>query len=206
MCSVCANVEEREGAGIVGDLVGPVAQLVEHLHGMEGVASSNLVGSTQTGQCSRWALAGFVAGEGWFTASAASSSTRVDGSVRLRFTFGVTVASRDRPILVALRETLGFGSFRTIPPRRPGHLETSSLVVSSRRAHFAATLPFMERYLLPCAKRRQYEVWRDALLEHERAHPSRFGKGPSPCSAPGCDKPVRGRGLCRSHYYRATGY
>ena len=92
------------------------------------------------------------------------------------------------------------------PPRNPRHLDQVLLTVNSRRAHFAATIPFMEQYLLPSAKRVQYERWRDALVEHERAHPSKFGKGPSPCSEPGCDKPVRGRGLCRSHYYRATGY
>ncbi len=34
----------------------------------------------------------------------------------------------------------------------------------------------------------------------------RLGKGPSGCSEFGCDRPVRGRRLCRSHYYRATGY
>jgi hypothetical protein len=130
----------------------------------------------------------------------------VDGSVRLRFTFGITVAARDREIINAIRQTLGFGSIRAIPPRKAGHLDEVGLVVSSRRAHFAATIPFLDTYLLPCAKRRQFEAWRDSLIEHDRAHPSRFGKGPSPCSIEGCDKPVRGRGLCRSHYYRATGY
>ena len=33
-----------------------------------------------------------------------------------------------------------------------------------------------------------------------------WGKGLSTCSVEGCDRPVRGRGLCRRHYYRATGY
>jgi hypothetical protein len=155
---------------------------------------------------SPWALGGFVAGEGWFTASRVSTKPRIDGSPRLRFTFGVTVAARDRPILFALREHLGYGSIRRIAPRQAHHLEIACLMVGSRRAHFAATIPFMERHLLPCAKRRQYEAWRDALVEEDRQHPTRFGKGPSPCSVPGCDKPVRGRGLCRSHYYRATGY
>lgn len=172
---------------------------------MEGVARSSRVGSTSS-EFSALALGGFVAGEGWFTVARASTRTRVDGSVRLRFTFGVTVASRDREILDAIHHSLGFGSVRHIPARRPGHLDESCLVVSSRRAHFAATIPFMERYLLPCAKRRQFEAWRDALIEHDRAHPSRYGKGPSPCSSPDCTQPVRGRGLCRSHYYRATGY
>jgi hypothetical protein len=120
--------------------------------------------------------------------------------------FQVAVASRDHAMLEALRQYLGFGSIRTTPPEREHWLPRSVYSVNSRRAHFAATIPFMEQYLLPSAKRVQYERWRDALIEHERAHPSKYGKGPSPCSEPGCDKPVRGRGLCRSHYYRATGY
>jgi len=133
-------------------------------------------------------------------------ATYADGTPRRRFLFQVAVASRDLPMLEALRDALGFGSVRTVPPEREHWLPRSVYSVNSRRAHFAATIPFMEQYLLPSAKRVQYERWRDALVEHELAHPSKFGKGPSPCSEPGCDKPVRGRGLCRSHYYRATGY
>ena len=109
-------------------------------------------------------------------------------------------------MLEALRDHLGFGSIRTAPSQHDRWLPRSVYSVNSRRAHFLATIPFMERYLLPSAKRSQYERWRDALIEHEREHPSKFGKGPSPCSESGCNKPVRGRGLCRSHYYRATGY
>jgi len=109
-------------------------------------------------------------------------------------------------MLEALRRALGFGSIRTAPPQREHWLPRAVYAVNSRRAHFAATIPFMDQYLLPSAKRVQYERWRDALIEHELAHPSKFGKGPRPCSKPGCDKPVRGRGLCRSHYYRETGY
>src|SRR5215204_2983878 len=81
--------------------------------------------------------------------------------------------------------------------RNPRHLNQVELVINSRRAHFATTIPFMERNLLQCAKRIQFEAWRDALVEHERLHPSRFRKGPSTCSVIGCDKPVGGRGLCR---------
>jgi hypothetical protein len=69
-----------------------------------------------------------------------------------------------------------------------------------------ATILFVDAHLLPCAKRRQFDQWRRDLDEYERRHPNRFGTGPSPCSVAGCDKPVRGRGLCRSHYDRATGY
>jgi hypothetical protein len=155
---------------------------------------------------SPWALGGLVAGEGCFSITRASTQPRRDGSMRLRFVFSVTMATRDREIVEALRNHLGVGSIEIKLPRDPRHLEQVRLTVNSRRAHFAATIPYMEQYLLPSAKRTQYERWRDALIEHELAHPSKYGKGPSPCSEPGCDKAVRGRGLCRSHYYRATGY
>ena len=42
-------------------------------------------------------------------------------------------------------------------------------------------------------------------MEYEARFPSNWGTGPSPCAIAGCDKPVRGRGLCRAHYYAATG-
>jgi len=129
-----------------------------------------------------------------------------DGSPRVRFVFQVTVASRDRAMLEALRETLGRGSLRDIAPEREHWLPRTVFTINSHRAHRASTIPFFEQHLFPCAKRTQFEQWRDALDGYERAHPNRFGRGPSPCSAPDCDKPVRGRGLCRSHYYRATGY
>jgi hypothetical protein len=191
-------------AGNVDGPLGAVAQLVERIHGMDEAAGSKPAGSTST-IVSPWALGGFVAGEGTFVNSPIRAVYR-DGTPRRRFVFQVTVASRDRAMLEAIRAHLRFGSIRDMAAEREHWQPRSEYTVNSRQAHFLATIPFMERYLLPSAKRAQYERWRDALLEHERAHPSKFGKGPSPCSEPGCDKPVRGRGLCRSHYYRATGY
>lgn len=79
--------------------------------------------------------------------------------------------------------------------------------MSSNKAHFAATIPFAERFLPPWShKRAQFEEWRAALLEYEEAHPQVRKRGPSPCRVPGCEKPVRGQGLCRSHYHRVTGH
>ena len=150
-------------------------------------------------------LAGFVAGEGCFTVSRTGTTFR-DGSSRLKFSFQVAVASRDRAMLEALRVVLGCGSIRDAPPAKAHWQPGSAFAVNSHRAHRQFTIPFMDRYLLPCAKRRQFEMWRAALDEYERLHPNRYGRGPSPCSEPGCDEPVRGRGLCRRHYYRATGY
>lgn len=125
-------------------------------------------------------------------------------SIGLRL--GVEVAARDRPLLVSLQQLLGFGSISDRAPRRPGWQPTSCFRINSIRAHHAATIPFAEQYLLPSAKREQFLRWRDALLAYELERPTRWGNGRSVCSEVNCDKPVRGRGLCRSHYYRATGY
>jgi len=120
--------------------------------------------------------------------------------------FQMDMASRDRALLEALRRFLGFGSIHNRRPERAHWQPTSVLTLASRKAHHGATIPFSEKYLLRSAKRDQFEAWRDALFLYERKRPTRYGRGRSPCSVPGCDRPVRGRRLCRSHYYRATGY
>jgi hypothetical protein len=72
--------------------------------------------------------------------------------------------------------------------------------------HKARTIPFAEACILPSAKRDQFVDWRDALCRYEIERPTQYGRGPSICSEPACREVVRGRGLCRRHYYRATGY
>jgi hypothetical protein len=146
-----------------------------------------------------------VAGEGSFVITTVEPARR-DGSPRVRFVFDVTMASWDRPILVALRTVLGSGSLNDRPARRAHWQPTSTLRVTSRLAHRRATIPFFDRYLLPCHKRDQFDLWRAALASYDAIHPSRWGNGPSVCSEPDCDGVVRGRGHCRRHYYRATGY
>jgi hypothetical protein len=114
------------------------------------------------------------------------------------------MASRDRPLLEALRQFLGFGSIRDPAIRRAGWLPTSVFTINSFRGHRLATIPFADRFLLPSAKRTQFERWREALERYEREHDIRPGR--STCSVEGCGGLVRGRGLCRAHYYRATGH
>jgi len=116
------------------------------------------------------------------------------------------VARRDRRLLETPQEFLGAGTLRDLSARNAGWQPISELSISSAAVHRAATIPFAERYLLPCRKREQFERWRDELVDYEVRRPSRYGRGPSPCCIPGCGKPVRGRKLCRSHYYRATGH
>jgi hypothetical protein len=124
----------------------------------------------------------------------------------VKFVFSMTMARRDLQLLEALRRFLGFGSIQHYRRARRHWQPTSVLRIHSIWAQRNTTIPFAEAFLLPCVKRQQFEEWRDRLLAYDLAHPNRYGKGPSPCSVPGCEKPVRGRMLCRSHYYRATGY
>jgi hypothetical protein len=120
--------------------------------------------------------------------------------------FCMTMARRDLRLLEALRSFLGYGAIQHYKRDQEHWQPISTLRIHSIWAHRKATIPFAEAFLLPCEKRRQYEGWRDRLFAYDLAHPNRYRKGPSPCSVPGCNKPVRGRMLCRSHYYRATGY
>jgi hypothetical protein len=153
-----------------------------------------------------YTLGGFVAGEAWFGTKRRSERFVTDGSPRLAFVFAVAVAQRDEGMLRALRAYLGTGVITQKPPREPHHQPISEFTIASLRSHRAATIPFAYRFLLPCEKRRQFERWVASMETYEAQRRSRSGRGPSPCSVPGCGRPVRGRGLCRSHYYRATGY
>lgn len=209
MCSVC---ERFEAAGTL-DSSGAVAQLVERLYGIQEVVDSSSISSTQflpallrTWDLVGFTLGGLVAGEGTFVVTTAGEPF-ADGTPKLRFVFEVKMATRDRPLLEALHAFLGCGSVYDRPRRKPHWEPITTFNVVSRESHHAVTIPFGERYLLPCEKRRQFELWRDAMICYEaetEAH--RPKRGRSPCSIPGCEKPVRGRMLCRSHYYRATGY
>ncbi len=173
--------------------------------GSNPIASTSFFQLANTWHAIGFTLGGFVAGEGSFIATPKQPPFK-DGSTRLRFVFAITVASRDRLLLEALRSFLGFGSIRDLAPAREGYQPESELRITSLRAHHAATIPSADAFLLRSAKRNQFEEWRARLLTQEQEHPNRYGKGPSTCTVPGCNKPVRGRMLCRSHYYRATGY
>jgi hypothetical protein len=151
-------------------------------------------------------LGGLIAGEGSFSVTAATPPTRQDGSERLRFIFSISMADRDGALLSNLKDLLGVGSLRWSPSRNGRWLPQVRYSIGSRLAHRLVTIPFMDEYLLASAKRYQFDSWRTHFEAYERQHPTRIGLGPSECSEPGCDKPVRGRGLCRAHYYRATGH
>jgi len=158
-----------------------------------------------------WVLAGsffggLIAGEGSYIESRCGDAFSSDGSPRKRFGFSITMAEWDAELIVALQRFLDVGRVRRRAPARVGWQPTVTLRVQSHLANRLVIIPFSERFLPPSHKREQFEMWRAAFFAYESDHPTRWGRGPSTCSAPGCDRPVRGRGLCRSHYYRATGY
>jgi hypothetical protein len=117
-------------------------------------------------------LGGLVAGEGCFR-----STTRrerfADGSARVRFVFELSLATADRPLLVALQSFLGAGTIDDRGVRRHGWSPESRLTIASERSHLASTIPFAERFLAPCRKRQQFEAWRDELLAYRRSRPWR---------------------------------
>jgi hypothetical protein len=151
-----------------------------------------------------FSLGGLVAGEGCFTVGPIGN--RVDGSPRLRFGFQLEMAERDSPLISALQCFVGTGSIARRPPQRAGWLPTLKYTVGGRKGIRESVIPFCDEFLIVGAKQSQYLRWRDQFLEYEARFPSNWGAGPSPCAMPGCSKPVRGRGLCRAHYYRETGY
>jgi hypothetical protein len=172
---------------------------------MQEVAGSIPVASTSQDVVG-FQLGGLVAGEGCFSIRERGLAFVRDGSPRKRFVFQISMASRDRPLLLHLHRALGCGTIVDVRSRKPGWLPTTGITVSREQDHLVRVIPLMERYLLPCAKRRQYERWRDELVTYLERRPSQYGRGPSVCSEPGCTRPVRGRGVCRVHYYRITGY
>jgi hypothetical protein len=150
-------------------------------------------------------LGGFVAGEGSFCKST-TRRLHVDGSPILRFVFSVQVEIADLPLLETLRFTLGVGSIGTSLARREGWQPLAQFQVNSMKAHKGRVIPFFDAFLLPSAKRDQFERWRRDLEEYVEQHNVRSVRGRSKCSKDGCERDVRGRGLCRSHYYLETGY
>src|SRR5436190_23140378 len=104
MCSTCDRFAARQAAASVSGPSGAVARLVERLHGMQEVASSILVSSTL--RAIGFTLGGVIAGEGSFIVTTALPPF-VDGTERLRFVFEMTMATRDRAVLEALKSVLG---------------------------------------------------------------------------------------------------
>jgi hypothetical protein len=175
---------------------------------MQEVARSIRVSSTFPGVSDPvgHTFGGLVAAEGCFSVGQRGQAFTRTGTPRLRFKFHVTMAAWDRALLIRFRAFLGCGALSDRPPAKPGWQPTVTLAVASEQEHLLVTIPFAERFLPPSHKRDQFEAWRDQLLAYRQHRPSQYGRGPSTCSEPGCEAPVRGRGKCRHHYYLETGY
>jgi hypothetical protein len=147
-------------------------------------------------------LGGLVAAEGSFSVVRIGKNF-ADGSPRYRFVFAVKMIQADRPLLEALHSFLGTGNL--LDERARKHWQPmSSFSITSLKRHHRATIQFAEAFLPPSQKRRQFDAWRMSMAEYERIHDIRQGR--SQCRVDGCIDFVRGQGLCRRHYYRATGY
>ena len=92
MCSVCrSNPDRRPPADTLEGPSGAVAQLVEHLHGMQGVVGSSPISSTSSCSSFRttwlavgFTLGGFVGGEGWLGTKQRSATFVATGAPRLQ--------------------------------------------------------------------------------------------------------------------------
>lgn len=204
MCIVCDR--NRLGPELSLSDPGAVAQLVERRTGSPKVVGSKPISSTLLLPDLRplgFMLGGFVAGEGSFSVTRKLPALR-DGSPRLSFVFSITVAARDEAMLELLRSFLGYGSIASRKVINPKWQPQVVYTVKSLIAHEMATIPFADEFLLPSSKRDQFYKWKESMKAYVDAHPPRRGR--STCKVEGCEKLVRGRGLCRSHYYQATGW
>jgi hypothetical protein len=135
--------------------------------------------------------AGIVAAEGCFVVSGAPPT----------FTFVVGLGATDESLCVALQRFLGVG-YLTRSPRRKLHYDDEvSFAVRALPDLVNVVVPFMDEHLAPSYKRAQYEAWRAKLFDYW----SHDAKRVRPCTAEGCDRPRRAKGLCRRHYYAAYG-
>lgn len=178
MCVVCQRIACEGGFDATlgpppsGSGFGAVAQLVEHLAGSQGVGRSSRLSSTDT--VDAFTLGGFIAGEGCFSI-VTSNRTWPDGDPVRDFVFKVSVASRDRALLESITKQLGAGSISDRPPRKTHWQPTSTFTVHSLRGHRAATIPFMDRFLIAGNKRQQCAHWKNQLLRYLEQHLIRAG-------------------------------
>jgi hypothetical protein len=135
-------------------------------------------------------IAGFVAGEGTFTRSGQPPV----------FTFAVGLGASDAGMCDTMKTFFGVGSVRHYPRRKAHYDDEVCYAVRALRDLAEVIVPFMDEHLPPSYKRRQYEAWREQLLDFE-ANGARQ-RGRRACEADGCVAPQRAKGLCRHHYFQ----
>ena len=89
---------------------------------------------------------GLVAGEGSFVVQDLPQRFVQSGDPQRVFIMQISLASRDRPLLVGLQTLIGGGVFDA-PRRKAQWQPMSTLSVRSRDVHRSRTIPFMDRFL-----------------------------------------------------------
>lgn len=130
-------------------------------------------------------LGGFVAAEGSFIRT---------GN---RFRFAISLGATDVQMCEFAARLLAVGRVYRYPKRKPHFDDEVLFTVQSIKALVTHIVPFMNDWLPPSKKREQYLEWRRQLLDFWE-HDARRRR---PCTVDGCDRPQRGKGLCRHHYY-----
>jgi hypothetical protein len=109
----------------------------------------------------------------------------------------IAVGAVDASMCEMAQNVLGVGHIRSYTRRHPHFDDETVFAVQSVRDLVAVVVPFLDAHMPPCKKRDQYLVWRHKLIRFWNNDMKRR----RPCTEDGCDKPQRGRGVCRRHYY-----
>jgi hypothetical protein len=126
-----------------------------------------------------------VAGEGTFT-----------GTNR-KHTFAVTLGEVDAGSCELLRTFFGVGHAYHYSRRQPHYDDEVAFQVCKAADLVNVIIPFMDAHLPPSFKREQYTVWRAKVMSYWDYQMKRR----RPCTVDGCERPQKGRGVCRIHYY-----
>ena len=130
-----------------------------------------------------------MAGEGTFTGT------------KRKHTFAVTLGEVDAGSCELLRSFFGVGYVYHYPRRQPHYDDEVAFQVCKTADLVNVIIPFMDEHLPASYKREQYTEWRAKVInfwEHDM-------KRRRPCTVDDCERPQRGRGVCRIHYYALYG-
>ena len=114
-------------------------------------------------------VAGFTVAEGCFTSTGTPP----------RFAFTVALGARDLDTCEGLAAFFDVGRVYRYARRAPTHDDVVIYTVQKRGELVEGVVPFMDRYLPASQKRKQYESWRDALLERLPHSPEAVRMGSS---------------------------
>ena len=134
-------------------------------------------------------IAGFVAGEGTFTHNGRN------------FTFAVALGETDAGACELMHAFFGVGHVYHYPRRQPHYDDEVVFQVRKTGDLVNVIVPFMDEHLPMSYKRIQYLEWRVNVIDYWEHRMKRR----RPCTVDGCDRPQKGRGVCRPHMYEFYG-